>query len=188
MVLEQRQINLLIAYRDKSYIMNMLCEKSFERFNFIKSICNIPLIIISSCVAILNSSSINAEDMKLPNIVINSLTAMLISMIGNFKVNEKEQGFKQLSNKFMKLTHEIEDDLNNHLQELTGDDVSSKIKDYDCLIETIEFTFPSKIKNQLYTKFKNKRTLPSILNCETTDYQVTVSEPITPIFQNNNNV
>ena len=177
-MLEQRSLNLLVQYRDKSYVMNVLANKSFERFNFIKSICNMPLIIISSVVAILNSSSINAEEMKLPNIIINSITAMLLAMIANFKVNEKEQFFKQLANKFMKLTHNIEDDLNNHLQELTGDDVSSKIKEYDSLIETIEYTFPSKIKKIVYSKYKNKKTLPSILNCEGSDF--TISPPITP--------
>ena len=164
MPLEQRQINLLKSYKDKSYVMSVLCEKSFEHFNFIKTICNIPLILISSCMAILNSSAFDANQMKIPNVVINSLTAMIMAMINNFRVNEKESNFKQLSIKFMKICHSIEDNLHNNLESLTTDDVSNQIKNYDNLIEQIDFTFPSNIQNKVKNLYKGKKQLPAILN------------------------
>lgn len=170
MPLEQRQINLLKSYKDKSYVMGVLCEKSFEHFNFIKSICNIPLILLSSVMAILNSSTFDGNEMKIPNIVINSLTAMIVGMINNFRVNEKENNFKQLSSKFMKISHMIEDKLNNHLDSLTSSDVSNQIKEYDNLIEQIDFTFPSSIQNTVKKLYKNKRQLPAILNGDTDDF------------------
>lgn len=182
MPLENRQILLLRQYRDRSYIMMVLCEKSFEHFNFIKTICNIPLILISSIMAILNSSAFDPHQMKIPNIVINSLTAMLIALISNFKVNEKEVAFKSLQNKFMKLTHSIEDDLNNHLNTLESDDISNVINQYDNLIEQIEFTFSNRIKNNVKNIYKNKRTLPSVLNCEQMDFSI--SEPASPLSAN----
>lgn len=169
MSLEQRQINLLKSYKDKSYIMGVLCEKSFEHFNFIKSICNIPLILISSVMAILNSSAFDGNEMKIPNIVINSLTAMIVGIINNFRVNEKENNFKQLSCKFMKISHMIEDKLNNHLDSLTSSDISNQIKEYDNLIEQIDFTFPSFIQKTVKTLYKNKKQLPAILNGDTDD-------------------
>lgn len=169
MSLEQRQINLLKSYKDKSYIMGVLCEKSFEHFNFIKSICNIPLILISSVMAILNSSAFDGNEMKIPNIVINSLTAMIVGIINNFRVNEKENNFKQLSCKFMKISHMIEDKLNNHLDSLTSSDISNQIKEYDNLIEQIDFTFPAFIQKTVKTLYKNKKQLPAILNGDTDD-------------------
>ena len=169
MPLEQIQINLLKSYKDKSYIMGVLCEKSFEHFNFIKSICNIPLILISGVMAILNSSSFDGNEMKIPNIVINSLTAMIIGIINNFRINEKESNFKQLSCKFMKISHSIEDKLHNHLETLSGSDISNQIKEYDNLIEQIDFTFPAFIQKTVKTLYKNKKQLPAILNGDTDD-------------------
>tara|TARA_B000000475_G_scaffold185958_1_gene149980 strand:- start:231 stop:806 length:576 start_codon:yes stop_codon:yes gene_type:complete len=170
MPLEQRQINLLKSYKDKSYVMGVLCQKSFEYFNFIKSICNIPLIIISSAMAILNSSSFDGNEMKIPNVVINSLTAMIVGIINNFRVNEKEGNFKQLSLKFMKISHTIEDKLNNHLDSLTSEDISNQIKEYDSMIEQIDFTFPASIQKTVKALYKNKKQLPAILNGDSYDF------------------
>ena len=164
MSLDQRQIFLLKTYKDKSYVMSVLCEKSFEHFNFIKTICNIPLIVISSVMAILNSSAFDANQMKIPNIVINSLTAMIMSMINNFRVNEKESNFKQLSIKFMKICHTIEDNLHNNLESLTTDDISNQIRNYDNLVEQIDFTFPGSIQKKVKDLYKGKKQLPAILN------------------------
>ena len=170
MPLEQRQINLLKSYKDKSYVMGVLCQKSFEYFNFIKSICNIPLIIISSAMAILNSSAFDGNEMKIPNVVINSLTAMIVGIINNFRVNEKEGNFKQLSLKFMKISHTIEDKLNNHLDSLTSEDISNQIKEYDSMIEQIDFTFPASIQKTVKALYKNKKQLPAILNGDSYDF------------------
>jgi len=182
--LEQRQINLLKSYKDKSYIMGVLCEKSFEHFNFIKSICNIPLILISSVMAILNSSSFDGNEMKIPNIVINSLTAMIIGIINNFRINEKESNFKQLSCKFMKISHMIEDKLHNHLETLSSSDISNQIKEYDNLIEQIDFTFPTSIQKTVKKLYKNKKQLPAILNGDMDDFIIessAISQTIPPI-------
>lgn len=164
MALEQIQINLLKSYKDKSYVMGVLCEKSYEHFSFIKSLCNIPLIIISSVMAIFNSSTFDGNEMKIPNVVINSLTAMIVGIINNFRVNEKESNFKQLSSKFMKISHCIEDKLHNNLESLTSSDVSNHIKEYDNLMEQIDFTFPLSIQEAVKKLYKNKKQLPAILN------------------------
>ena len=185
MPLEQRQIYLLKSYRDKSYVMSVLSTKSFEHFNFIKTICNIPLIIITSVMAILNSSAFDGNQMKIPNIVINSLTAMIISIINNFRINEKESSFKQLSIKFMKICHSIEDDLHNNIDALTTEDVSNQIKDYDNLIEQIDFTFPTNIQKKVKNIYKGKKQLPAILNGDTEDYVIENSSIIQTMPQIN---
>lgn len=186
MQLESRQINLLKSYKDKCYVMGVLCEKSFEYFNFIKSICNIPLILISSAMAILNSSAFDPNQMKIPNVVINSFTAMIIAMINNFRVNEKESNFKQLSVKFMKISHAIEDNLHNHLETLTSDDVSNHIKQYDNLIEQIDFTFPNHIQKKVKNIYQGKKQLPSILNGDSSDFTIETSSIAQTIPQINN--
>ena len=64
----------------------------------------------------------------------------------------------------MKICHSIEDNLHNNLESLTTDDVSNQIKNYDNLIEQIDFTFPSNIQNKVKNLYKGKKQLPAILN------------------------
>ena len=85
MGLEQRQIDLLISYRDKAYVYAVLCEKSFELFSLIRTLCNIPLILITSVLSIINASDFDPKDMKLPNVIINACVAMIMGLISNFK-------------------------------------------------------------------------------------------------------
>ena len=115
-------------------------------------------------MAIFNSSTFDGNEMKIPNVVINSLTAMIVGIINNFRVNEKESNFKQLSSKFMKISHSIEDKLHNNLESLTSSDVSNHIKEYDNLMEQIDFTFPTSIQKAVKKLYNNKKQLPAILN------------------------
>ena len=164
--LNRHQIKMLQDYRDKSYVMNVLLTRSYERYAFIKQITNIPLIISSSAMAIINSSSFSGDEVKLPNIIINSLTALTISMIGNFQINQKEMLFQSLSSKFLKLTHQIEDDLTNNLDEVDKSDVKKYVDDYDALIENINYVIPSDIQNKVKDLYVGKKCLPAFLNCE----------------------
>jgi len=164
--LNQRQIALLQSYRDKSYVLNVLLTRSYERYAFIKQITNIPLIISSSAMAIINSSSFTGEQVKLPNIIINSLTALTIAMIGNFQINQKEMLFQNLSSKFLKLTHQIEDDLTNNLDEIDKTNVKKYIDDYDALVGSINYAIPSDIQDKVKKLYSNKKCLPAFLNCE----------------------
>jgi hypothetical protein len=73
-----RQLEIL---RDKVYIYQILTTKSNIMYSNIKQIINIPLIVSSFALSILNSNSVSAEEMKLPNIIINCLTGLMISLI-----------------------------------------------------------------------------------------------------------
>lgn len=160
------QISLLQQYRDKSYVMNVLMTKSYERFNLIKTMTNIPIILSSGVMAIINSSSFDGNEMKMPNIIMNSLTAMMLSMIGNFQVSEKEELFKTLSNKFLKLTHKIEDDLTNNLEAIEKEVIKEHIDAYDMLIENITHPIPKDVQNKVKRMYAGERTMPAFLNCE----------------------
>ena len=81
---------------------------------------NIPLILSSSVMTILNSlSEINSTDMKYANIILNATTATILSLIGNFKISEQETNFKTIGVKMNKLTHRIEDILTIDLENTT---------------------------------------------------------------------
>lgn len=160
------KIEILEQYRDKSYVSNVLCQSSSDFYNTLKSIISIPLILSSSVMTILNSSDINTDQMKIANIVLNGCTVVLLSLSSNFKVAEKQTSFRTLALKFNKLCHLIEDKLMYDIDKITHQEIKEIIKDYDTLHEALEFTFPHHIKTRTRNTYKNKRTLPNILNCE----------------------
>ncbi len=159
-------INILKEYRDKTYIYQILSLKTNEYYSQIKQVINIPLIISSSIMTICNSGSFNSEDMKIPNIVINALTALLISLINNYKIIEKQQTFRNLSLKYMALLHDIEDKIANDTN-IEPDEVRTIIKQYDDLISQTDFIIPNHIKAKVKKQYNKKLYLPVILNGDT---------------------
>lgn len=160
------QYNILKEYRDKTFIYQLLTTKTNEYYSNIKQIINIPLIISSSIMTICNSGSFEPEAMKVPNIVINALTALLISLINNYKIIEKQQTFRNLSLKYMSLLHDIEDKIANDTN-IEPDEVRTIIKQYDELITQTEYIIPTRIKNKVKKQYQGKIHLPIILNGDT---------------------
>ena len=89
-------IKLLESYRDKAYITSILCSQSQEHFSFLRSMVNLPIILSSSVMTVLNSMSDNSNEMKYANIVLNTWTSLILSIIGNFKLTEEATNFKQI--------------------------------------------------------------------------------------------
>ena len=159
-------VKLLESYRDKAYITSILCAQSSEHFSFLRSMVNLPLIISSSVMTVLNSMSDNSNEMKYANIVLNTWTSLILSIIGNFKLTEQATNFKQIEIKMNKLTHKIEDFLSIDLESTKIEDIRTIINEYDALNESLDFPFPNFIKNRVKKIYSGKKTLPNILNCE----------------------
>ena len=158
------QQKLLKSYKDRSLIVTILSKRSYEFFSFIKSLVNIPLILSSTTLAILNSASITTEQMKLPNIIINSITGLTLAMISNIKINEKTTVFKNISQKMNKLNHKIEEAFINDLDNLDSDKITNFIREYESLIDQLDYNFPTSVKKKVYNKYKNTNlTLPNTL-------------------------
>jgi hypothetical protein len=158
-------VKQLQDYRDKSYIMNILCDKSVEYFSLMKNIISVPLIISSAIMTIMNSGSFSPESMQTPNIVVNACTTIIISFMNNFKLAEKCNTFRTLGLKYTKLLHYIEDKLNTD-DIINGEDVREIVKEYDSLAEQNEFIIPSHIRNKIKKVYGGKRCMPNVLNCE----------------------
>ena len=159
---------LLEDYRDKCYVSNILCQLSSEHYGRFKNIFSIPLLLSSSVMTILNSSDIPSYDMKIANIVLNGCTVLLIALMNNFKFVEKQNSFRSIGIKFIKLTHSIEDKLTYDINDVSSDVINNFIKEYDTLNEILEFGFPESIKNSVKKEYKDIKTLPNVLNCVST--------------------
>lgn len=171
-MLTREQIKLLEDYRDKTFIISILAEESCNFYSFIKSIISFPLIISSGIMTVMNSSELEPSVLKPVNIILNALTTLLISFISNYKIAEKCEVFKQMSNKMNKLSHLIDDILTNDFNNCDANDIRQIITDYDSLNESMLFVYPNRIKKKVIKRFKNVRTLPNNLTydlspCET---------------------
>jgi hypothetical protein len=167
MTISAEQIKLLEGYRDKAYITAILCCQSSEHFSFLKSLVNVPLILSSSVMTVLNSMDEgNNNNMKYANIILNCWTSLILSLVGNFKLTEQATNFKMVELKQNKLTHKIEDLLSLDLESTKIEDIRLIINEYDALNESLDFPFPNFIKNRVKHVYKDKRTLPNALNCE----------------------
>jgi hypothetical protein len=83
-MLTNEQIILLESYRDKAYVSNILCTETSNFYSFIKNLVNIPLILSSSIMTILNSSDFDPHPMRVPNIILNASTGLILSLINNY--------------------------------------------------------------------------------------------------------
>ncbi len=167
MAISSEQINLLESYRDKAYITEILCSQSGEHFSFLRSIVNIPLILSSSTMTVLNSLSEGSEsNMKYVNIVLNAWTSLILSLVGNFKLPEQATNFSQIQVKMNKLCHQIEDRLSLDLENTNIEHIRAIINNYDALYEQLDYSFPNFIKNREKKIYVGKKVLPNILNCE----------------------
>ena len=141
MPISNEHVKLLESYRDKAYITSILCAQISEHFSFLRSMVNLPLIISSSVMTVLNSMSDNSNEMKYANIVLNTWTSLILSIIGNFKLTEQATNFKQIEIKMNKLTHKIEDFLSIDLENTKIEDIRAIINEYDSLNESLDFPF-----------------------------------------------
>ena len=171
MPISSEQIKLLESYRDKAYITSILCSQSAEHFSFLRSIVNIPLILSSSTMTVLNSMDASDTEggnnnMKYANIILNAWTSLILSLVGNFKLPEQATNFAQIQVKMNKLTHQIEDKLTIDLESCKIEDIRHFISEYDALYEQLDYSFPNFIKNRVKKIYSGKKVLPNILNCE----------------------
>lgn len=152
--------NILKEYRDKTYIYQILSIKTTTFYNRIKQIVQLPIIIISSIMAIINST-FKPDDLQVANVVLNGAVAFLMNLIGTYQIAEKVGRFKSVSQKFSQLLHLIEDKMNNNQNDI--EDVRDITRIYDELLTQTD-DIPEFICNQIKKQYNGKLYLPVILN------------------------
>jgi len=165
-MITNQQIDLLKQYKDRAFISCLLAEQSHSYFVFIKNIINIPLIITNSTMVIINAIITDQDLLKVLNIILNSSTGLILSLISNFKIYENIQQFHQLQIKFNKLSHQIDSKLTNDIDNISAEYVSSIVDDYDKIYESIEFSFPNPIKKRIKNQYQDKLSLPTFLSVD----------------------
>lgn len=160
---------LLDDYLDKSFMMSVLCENTKNYYYNFGNVLVIPTILASSILCVFNAAagSIPVDKhfiLTIMNISINGIIAFISALQSVLQINDKYNQFQTLTTKFIKLEHHIENHITNYPSKLDENFIDDIIKSYDNLIDDIDFTFPEFIKKRVKAKYKDKRTMPNVLN------------------------
>jgi hypothetical protein len=143
----------------KTEALVLLCSKASGYWSMIKFAFNIPLVLTSSAMCIINSISDDANEVKIPNIVVNAVSVLIMSLNNSIKASEKCDLFRRLGQQFLLLAGQIEND-----DEITDNEFSLLALKYENLINDILFEeIPYRYKEQVIESFKD-RYLPLQLN------------------------
>lgn len=155
LTLEERIEKLL----SKTEAMVLLTSKANGYWSMIKFAFNIPLVLTSSAMCIINSISDDANEVKIPNIVVNAVSVLIISLNNSIKASEKCDLFRRLSQQFLLLSGQIENDA-----ELDENEFNMIALKYENLINDVLFEdVPNRYKEQVIESFRD-RHLPLQLN------------------------
>ena len=143
----------------KTEALVLLCSKASGYWSLVKFGFNIPLVLTSSAMCIINSISEDANEVKIPNIVVNAISVLIISLNNSIKASEKCDLFRRLGQQFLLLAGQIEND-----DEITDNEFSLLALKYENLVNDILFEeIPNRYKQQVIESFKD-RYLPLQLN------------------------
>ena len=143
----------------KTEAMVLLCSKANSYWSMIKFAFNIPLVLTSSAMCIINSVSDDTNTVKIPNIVVNAISVLIMSLNNSIKASEKCDLFRRLSQQFLLLAGQIKND-----NETTDSDFQLIALKYENLIKDVLFEeIPNRYKLQVAESFKH-RTVPLQLN------------------------
>lgn len=143
----------------KSEALVLLCSKAGGYWSLVKFCFAIPLVLTSSAMCVINSISDNAEDVKIPNICVNAVSVLIMSLNNSIKASEKCDVFRRIGQQLMLLTGKIENDT-----EITEEDFKLLAMTYENLVNDMSFEdIPDRYKRQVIESFKD-RYLPLQLN------------------------
>lgn len=151
-------LDIIHQYKDKVFVYNILSLRANTFYSRIKNIIQLPIILISSIMAILNSS-FKPDDLQIPNVILNSFTAFIMNLAATYQIAERASRYKNVAQKWSQLLHLIEDKINNN--NLENDDIRDVVRIYDELVSQAE-DIPQFICEQVKKQFKG-RHMPVIL-------------------------
>ena len=161
---------------DKTYITNILCDLSYNYYNFINNCIMLPTILGSSILTIMNSADIDINKMKIINITLNGLNTLILAISTNYKLNDRINNYKSNRTKIIKLQHIMESYMLKN-ETITPALLEGFINEYDKIYEDLIFSFPHHIKMKVISKYQGKKSLPNSLNfLATTDATVDIVE------------
>jgi hypothetical protein len=131
----------------------LLCSKASGYWSAVKFAFAIPLVLTSSAMCVINSISDNAEDVKIPNICVNAISVLIMSLNNSIKGSEKCDLFRRIGQQLIVLTGKVEND-----NEINDEEFKLLAMTYENLVNDIPFEeIPDRYKRQVVDAFKDKQ-------------------------------
>ena len=148
---------------DKTECLTLLCTKASSHWSFIKFCFNTPLVFTSSAMCIINSIITDANAVKIPNIVVNAISVLIMSITNSIKPSEKLDLFKKLQQQFMELSVEID---SIEEDEVSQEQYNIFVLKYENLLRDLPFEeIPQSYKSSVAQAYQNSgRYIPIQLN------------------------
>jgi hypothetical protein len=129
-----------------------------------KNVFTVILILISTVSAIVTGIMEHPEDMKIPNVVINSAISLIVGIQKVLQYPERSANFYKYSQNYNKLLHNI--DTLIICENLTERDVATVIDTYENITNNITDVFPYHIFNEIKRRYDDldAEYLPIIFN------------------------
>lgn len=153
------------SYKDYTFIMYILCDKSGSFYSKIKNIINIPIVICSTGLSILNTTVFDKDTdisdklifINYLGIIFNLLIALSVAILNVFKITEKEFSFKSNSINFLKLHNKINAEIARSKTTSADLDILNIISEYNLLCEHIMFHIPSRIRRDIQKNYQHHK-------------------------------
>ena len=160
-----KNIIKLNSYLDKCFINALLCNYHYQWYNKISMVVMLPTIIGSAILTCLNSSEIENNLIKWINISVNGTNTLIIALTTNYKLQDRITTYKTLYNKFQKLSHKIEANINNST-DITDKIIDEIINEYDNLQNDNDYGFLSSYKKKIIKKYSKTKQMPNSLQLD----------------------
>lgn len=151
---------------DKCEALTILCNKATSDWYKVKVALQLPLMITSSLMCVLNSYfRDNLELMKLPNVIVNGASVFFLAVQNSLKVPEKVELFKTLRHSFLTLAHTFENIIDSG-EDITTNDIANYMDKYDSLVNQVLFEDVNYTHKQFIVDLFNEegKSLPIQLN------------------------
>ena len=144
----------LNIYNSKINVMSILCSKSANYNSKFKNIITICLIVFSFSSALLSGLFPDDNNIRIPIIVLNSLSAFFIGVDRSYRFSEKMSNFLKYSQNYNKLSHDLD-----KAKTINSDYLNSIITLYDNITDSISDEFPSCIIEKMKKEYKDLELL-----------------------------
>jgi ERCC4-type nuclease len=165
-MITEAQKEVLIIYKEKSYVSSLLAEQSYNYYVWVKNAVNIPLIISNTIMVCINSIIVDQDLLKVLNIILNASTGLILSLISNFHIHENISQFEDIKKKYSKLSNDIDMKLTNDIDNITPEYINNIVEDYGAINESIKYSYPNKIIKKIKKQFEGKLSLPSSISVD----------------------
>ena len=157
----KKQRKLLRIYKDRVFIMTILCKKSESFYNTVNTLFIVILILTSTLLAVSNSYHFEDkhmnENFRILGIFLNSINVLIVSFNSQLKIGERASEFKIKTQTFNKLAHEIEMLFIGDVVDTIS--VQNIIARYDIIVDNTD-SFPGYIKKSVSNKYKEDYNMP----------------------------